>query len=469
MDFVFSFKFLSMERTIAISRRWVQFVIITSAILASTVIAFWGNSSVFIMLLVLLGGVATILALLSQPNFGFILILLGGIFIPITGPSNLSAATVMVALMLGLWLMNMFVVHKKIVFIRSTIMTPIVAFLVISILSFLIGQIPWFVFAGQAPLTAQVGGFAVFIFSIGGVLLAAHLIKDVFWLKIITWTFIAVSAGYILARVFNVSAVFGLYHGGFVAQSMFWTWLVALLVGQLLYNNQMSSRNKVMLYILLGLTFYVAIGQGYEWKSGWVPPMIAVVALLAIRYRKLVVFAIPLVAMMAIYVVVDLIAADSYSWGTRVDAWRIILEISRVSPLLGMGFANYYWYTPLFPIRGWRVSFNSHSQFIDLIAQTGYLGLIAFFWLFFEFGRLAWTVARKLPDGFARGYSYGVLAGIFATVIAAILGDWVLPFVYNVGLAGFRASILPWIFIGGVISLEQMLRDPSRASETRFV
>lgn len=468
MNLMFTFKFLSIERTISINKRWVEFVIIAAVILASTIISFWGNSSMFIMLLVLLGGTATALALLSQPNLGFILTLLGGIFIPITGPSNLSAATVMIAMMLGLWIMDMLVVQKRVVFIRSAIMTPIIAFLVSTILSFLIGQIPWFVFAGQAPLTAQVGGFAVFIFSIGGLLLAAHLIKDVRWLKIITWTFISVSAVYILARAFNVPAISGKFHGGFVAQSMFWTWLVALLFGQLLYNNQMTSRNKAILYVMLGLTFYVAIGQGYDWKSGWVPPMVAVLALLAIRYRKFVAFAIPLIAMIAIYVVVDLIAADSYSWGTRVDAWRIILEISRVSPLLGMGFANYYWYTPLFPIRGWRVSFNSHSQFVDLIAQTGYLGLFAFFWLFFEFGRLAWTVARKLPDGFARGYAYGVLAGIFATIIAAILGDWVLPFVYNVGLSGFRASILPWIFIGGVISLEQMLRDPSTAPESRF-
>lgn len=468
MDLIFTFKFLSLERTISISKRWVNFVIITAVILATTVIAFWGNSSIFIILLVLLGGIAAILALLSQPNVGFILTILGGIFIPFTGPSNLSAATVMIAMMLGLWIMNMFVVDKKIVFIRSPIMTPIVAFLVITILSFLIGQIPWFVFAGQAPLTAQVGGFAIFIFSIGGLLLAAHLIKDVRWLKIITWTFIFVSAVYILARVLNISAVYDRFHMGFVAQSMSWTWLVALLFGQLLYNNTMTVRNKAILYVLLGLTFYVAIGQGYEWKSGWVPPMTAVVALLGIRYRKLVAFAIPVIVMIAIYVVFDLIAADSYSWGTRVDAWRIILEISRVSPLLGLGFANYYWYTPLFPIRGWRVSFNSHSQLVDLIAQTGYLGLIAFFWLFFELGRLSWTVARKLPDGFSRGYAYGVLAGIVATVIAAILGDWVLPFVYNVGLAGFRASILPWIFIGGVISLDQMLRQSTAVPERRL-
>jgi hypothetical protein len=129
-----------------------------------------------------------------------------------------------------------------------------------------------------------------------------------------------------------------------------------------------------------------------------------------------------------------------------------------------MGFANYYWYTPLFPIRGWRVSFNSHSQFVDLIAEVGYIGLLAFLWMFWEFGRLSWNLTKQLPEGFARAYAYGVLAGLCATMISAFLGDWVLPFVYNVGLAGFRASILPWIFVGGLIGLEQIYMHKSDRS-----
>jgi O-antigen ligase len=155
--------------------------------------------------------------------------------------------------------------------------------------------------------------------------------------------------------------------------------------------------------------------------------------------------------------VVQLIASDEYSWGTRVDAWQIVCEISKVNPLFGLGFSNYYWYTPLFPIRGWNVTFNSHSQFLDLIAQTGFLGLIAFFWLFFVFGRLAWRLSKQLPDGFSRAYIYGMIAGIAAIMVAAFLGDWILPFVYNVGLNGFRSSILTWIFLGGVVCIEQLV------------
>lgn len=423
--------------------------------------SFWGSPVIFLLVLVLFGGVAVTLALLRQPNLGFILVIVGGMFVPFTGPSGLNAATVMIAVMLGLWIMEMFVVRRNFQFVRSRSMVAILTFLMVSTLAFGVGQIPWFVFARQAPITAQVGGFATVIFSVGGMLLAAHLIKDVRWLKIIVWTFLGLGAFYMLGRVGGLSVMMRLYHDAFIAQSMFWTWLIALALSQIIYNDKLTRRIKGTLLVLVVLTFYVAFFRGYGWKSGWVPPLVAVAVLVGIRYRKRIVFGIPFVIMAVLYITLDLIASDDYSWGTRVDAWRIILEISRISPLLGMGFANYYWYTPLFPIRGWSVSFNSHSQFVDLIAQTGYIGLLSFLWIFLEMGRLSWNLARKIPNGFARAYAYGVLAGIIATLIAAFLGDWVLPFVYNVGLAGFRASILPWIFMGGVISLEQLfLQDP---------
>jgi hypothetical protein len=36
-----------------------------------------------------------------------------------------------------------------------------------------------------------------------------------------------------------------------------------------------------------------------------------------------------------------------------------------------------------------------------------------------------------------------------------MLGDWVLPFVYNIGLQGFRTGLLAWLFLGGLVVLEK--------------
>jgi hypothetical protein len=40
-----------------------------------------------------------------------------------------------------------------------------------------------------------------------------------------------------------------------------------------------------------------------------------------------------------------------------------------------------------------------------------------------------------------------------------MLGDWVLPFIYNVGLNGMRASLLGWIFLGGLVALGQIYQQ----------
>jgi hypothetical protein len=99
------------------------------------------------------------------------------------------------------------------------------------------------------------------------------------------------------------------------------------------------------------------------------------------------------------------------------------------------------------------------TQFVDIIAQTGIAGLFCFLWILFEIGNLSWNLLKKLPTGFERGYAYGVFAGILGSLMAAFLVDWMLPFTYNIGLDGVRASVLPWIFFGALIAVEQIYKE----------
>jgi O-antigen ligase len=152
------------------------------------------------------------------------------------------------------------------------------------------------------------------------------------------------------------------------------------------------------------------------------------------------------------------IASDQYSWGTRIDAWIIVIEIAKANPIFGLGFANYYWYTRLIPLRGYTARFNSHSQYVDLFAQVGLFGLICFLWFFAEVGWLALQLRNRADEGFPRAYVYAVFGGVVGTLAAAFLVDWVVPFVYNIGMNGFRASVFAWIFMGGLVSIEQSVR-----------
>jgi O-antigen ligase len=123
---------------------------------------------------------------------------------------------------------------------------------------------------------------------------------------------------------------------------------------------------------------------------------------------------------------------------------------------LGLGPANYYQYTSMFSIMGYDVNFNSHNQYIDLLAQVGIFGTVVFLWLMAACAKAAWSIRNRASVGFNRAYAYCSIAAIVGMLWAGLHGDWVFPFVYNVGIDGFRASMLAWLFLGGLIAIEQI-------------
>ncbi len=446
----------SIPQTLAPNRNWLQVAVITAVILMSISAAYWGTTKIHILLLAALVGLGGLLTLLHTPPLGIILIIAAGMFVPFKGPGGLNASILSVVLMLALWLMDMFVVKREFRFVRSRALRPAAFFMIICILAFALGQIPWFVFANQAPLEAQIGGFAIYFFLLASMIMTANLISDIRWLKAIFWVFLGLGYTYVLGRTINLSIVDRIYQHGVYANSVFWMLLICLPLSQAIFNNHLKPRFRVLLILLVGAAFFVALNKQGDWKSGWVPAAVAAAVLVALRFKRLIPLAIPFGVAIAVYLSKDLISTDLYSWGTRLDAWIIVLQISQVSPIIGMGFANYYWYATLFPIRGYAIRFNSHSQFVDIIAQTGILGLLCFFWLLYEAGRLAWRMGNDLPEGFAKAYAHGMFAGVFGAIMAAFLVDWLLPFAYNIGLDGVRGSVLLWLFLGGLVSIEQM-------------
>lgn len=465
MNIDINLKIFSFSRKFSISRQWIQYSIIAMVASIAMAAAYWGSMLVMLALIAMPIGIAGIYFFFRQPNLIYLFILAGGMFIPFSGPGGVNASVLGILLLIGAWVLDMFVVKREFKFLYSRPIRPLLYFMAISVVAFAVGQISWFPFANQAPLDAQVGGFAIYIMLPLVMLVTPNLIKDMYWLKLVFWVFIGLSMVYVVARTLEVPIGDLLFTNGYVANSMLWTWMGALLVGQVIYNHELGWRMRGVLIVCAVLVFYVAMIQQNDWKSGWVPPVVAVAALVGLRFKKLTIVAIPVAIAVGIYLAQDLISTDEYSWGTRVDAWLVVLNISRASPIIGLGFANYYWYAQVFSIRGYSISFNSHSQFVDIVAQTGILGLLCFFWILFEVARLAWDLSLRLKDGFARGYAYGVLAGVVGCLMASFLVDWVLPFTYNIGLNGVRASVLPWIFFGGLITIEQIfLSQPQSAS-----
>ncbi len=445
-----------------VSENLVRYLVVLGVILVSGGIAFVSSPKISILVVGGIGALLVFPVLLRQPQLGVLALIPASLVIPleisVSGGSSLNATMLLLIALFGLWVFDLVVRRGEINLLVSRTFTPLAVFVAVSIIAFILGQLHWFYFAENAPITAQLGGLAIFLLSAVAYFLVAHLIPSLVWLERLTWTFLGFGSVFVISQFIPVvdRLAVRLYPFGGLT-SMFWTWMVALSFSQALFNEKMTSRTRLTLAGLTIATLYVAYTIVPGWKSGWVPAVITVGALLALRSRKLAVAGIFLGFLLVPILIPELLRSDAYSYSTRTEAWFLIAEIVKVNPILGLGPANYYWYTPLFPISGYSVNFNSHNQYVDLIAQTGLVGLLAFLWFFGEVGRLGWRLRLQAPAGFARAYVYAGLAGLVGTLSAAMFGDWVVPFVYNVGFSGFRASVYSWIFLGGLVALEKIV------------
>lgn len=447
--------------------RWLSALVVLSL---SAMLAYRGGR---LGQLVLLGIPATGVALvfLRWPPLGLAALIAASLLVPFslgTGTqTGLNITVLLLSALVGLWLFDMFARQRRITLHPSRPILPLLGLAGAAVLAFIVGQLPWFTIAG-APLRSQLGGLAIFLLSVGAFLLAAHQMDDLRWLQVLTWLLLALGGLYVAGQLLPGLGTLTsrLFQQGSTG-SVFWVWLVALSFSQAVFNQQLNIRWRLALGGLVLAAFYVGLFQGTAWASGWLPPLVSVVVILLVgmpRLGLLATLAGGIVGVINSQKVINLVMLgdQQYSIITRREAWGIIAQIVKVNPLLGLGPANYYWYTPLYPILGWYVVFNSHNQYVDLIAQTGILGLVFFLWFVWEVGRLGWRLKEQVQKGgFEQAYVYGALGGLAGMLVAGMLGDWVLPFVYNIGLTGFRASVLGWLFLGGLVVVEQVTRRKS--------
>ncbi len=105
----------------------------------------------------------------------------------------------------------------------------------------------------------------------------------------------------------------------------------------------------------------------------------------------------------------------------------------------------------------------THNNYIDILSQTGIVGL--FFCLWF-FGALGWTgyklsLRLKGTAEFSEGLANATLAGWVGCIVAMGLGDWLFPFVYTQTIAGFDYAVYSWILLGGMAALGSIYQGES--------
>jgi hypothetical protein len=408
--------------------------------------------------------------LIVYPLSGFIFMIIGAMIVPFSistgSQTNINAAILLVVGILFVWLIEIIVLRRRSSFVWSRPMFPLLIFSVIVLFSLGFGQVPWYPVAG-APIAAQVGGAATFWLSFLLFIETANRIKTLRGLSAIVLVFCVLGGIYIISRVIPIlGSTLGILfqYRATSGGGLFWTWIIAMAVSQAVINDRLHPMLRGLALLLTGLTLYVGVVISQEWSSGWLPSLIAL-AVIVVLYRPRSAFLIVAAGIVLIILKWESVNAillggdNAYSLLTRADAWSILGQVIKPNPIFGLGPSNYYFYVTLFPIEGYYVQFNSHNNYVDLVAQVGLVGLAVYLWFMVEVGLLGLKLTNRAAAGFEKAYVYGAIGGLAGTLVSGMLGDWVIPFVYNIGLEGFRSSMLAWLFLGGLVVIENQVRQ----------
>jgi hypothetical protein len=415
------------------------------------------------------------LLLMREPALGLALLIVVALVLPLefnTGTEvSLNLAALLVPLLFVIWLFKR-VSTRHLRFAQSRTTRPLVLFLLSGLLSLIIGNALWDPAVPRSDhfILVQLAQWAIFAFSALAFWLMANMITTSTALRRITLFFIALAGE--LALVFVLTSSGSTIRNVFTItfiRAPFWLLLVALVSGQLLFNAKLSAKWRILSLLPLGAVLVYAFGQQVERSSNWVSVLSVTGILIWLRWPRLGRFIVALlfistlsgVLLPAVYNFAGGDAKWTESGGSREVLIQRVINVTLRNPITGLGPASYRLYANMEPLyyggAYWVApQINSHNNYVDIFAHTGVLGLGLFLWFMAEVLKLAWRLHHRYTEGFLAGYVNAMLAAWFGIMAIMLLADWFLPFVYNIGFPGFQASILVWMFFGGLVAIDNL-------------
>lgn len=454
---------------IDVKRVW-RIAVVAGVLLASVLFGYRASLLWLLLLFAAAGG----LALFYVPQLGLLAVIAATLVVRFeisTGTEVfLNLATMLVPLLFGLFLLEA-LRKRELNWASSSVNRPLTFFLLAGLLSLVIGNMTW------DPAVPRSGNFwlvqlaqwAIFAFAALAFWLVANVRESDIWLQRLTWFFLVLGGG---LAIVHVTPGAGQLVAGFTTltfiRAPFWVLLAALAVGQLLFNAELRRGQQLYLVAVLVAVFVYAFVLMDDRTSNWLGIASVFGMLLFLRLHRL---RRVILILGGLLLILGLISGAFYEFAGGDEKWdesgasRLLL-IERVvsvtlrNPITGLGPASYRNYAGMEPLLYQRALWfhpliNSHNNYVDLFAHTGLLGLALFFWFAWVLFRLGWRLSACHQSGFIGGYVNGMTAAWVGSLVIMMLADWMLPFVYNIGFPGFPASLLVWLFLGGLVAVEQ--------------
>jgi hypothetical protein len=309
--------------------------------------------------------------------------------------------------------------------------------------------------------TVQVASLLTFYASFGAALLIGNFAQSEQRLKFIFFAFIALGTLMTVTQFLRIDT-----RELLTIRGLWGLWVVLPAFCYLLFHTRVHWYAWLGFLSIIGLNLYQSAIVNLQWKSGWIPTIIGMYIAVFFRSKKWFMI-LMLCTAVAGYIGRDQVlriaqAEEEEGADQRIGMWEINLRVIGDHWLLGTGPAGYaVYYMTYYP----DDARSTHNNYLDIIAQFGVIGSIAWLWFVAVSVIEGIRLMREAPPGFLRVLAHTATAGWIAAQASMMLGDWVLPFAYNQTITGFKFTVFSWIFLGTLIAIRVIVSNQRIATE----
>ena len=373
--------------------------------------------------------------------------------------SRVPLSLIVAAVAVGLWIGRMLMNDKRLWLKPAPTNIPLLGFIFTGIISLLWSNVfrDLLVVVWDTWPFVQLAGLMVMVLLPGVFLLTANCFEETKWIVGLTVIILVVGTVAIAGVYLHIPMTF------LQVRPLFPTWFICLAYSLALFNRRLPWPVRLLLLLLAGAWFYHVFVPQFYWLSAWMPTVCALATVSLLRSKKVL---LVLAVLFVVYAVVNWTTIEAkleeesqVSGETRLDAYAHNWRVTGKHLLLGVGPAGYaVYYMTYFP----KEAMASHSTYIDVLSQTGIVGLFFFLWFFVALFRTGWRLRQRVQGrfDFVEAFAVAAAGGFVGTVLASGLGDWIVPFIYTQGIAGFDYALYTWVLLGAVLSLYHMTGGP---------
>ncbi len=378
-----------------------------------------------------------------------------------TGTQTLLPVSLLLSMMLcGVWVIAM-ILHRQWLISSWQVNAPSAWFCVVCCISLVWGTVwrdPVLISMGRF-IFVQTAALLAILMSFGAALLVGNFVNSERHIKWIVGAFL------VCGSLMTITQLLGVYQPFLNDRGLWGMWVVGISYGLVIGVPRMHWALRLALVVLLIATLYLSVVVNAAWVSGWVPALIAMMAITFLHSRKW--FAVLLLVAAIIgygqLVFFQEVAQENIDDGSleRITLWEQNWKVVSQHWLFGTGPAGYAVYYMTYYRDDAR---STHNNYLDILAQFGFAGMATWLWVAGALLYEGWKVIHRLPMGFLRSVALIATGGWFGAQVAMFFGDWVLPFAYNQGVAGFRYTVYTWIFAGLLLSIKRILDARERSN-----